>query len=137
MVCELGMSENLGPLTFGKKEEMVFLGREISSHKDYSEQTAVAIDEEVRTMVEGAFKEALDLLRKHIDKLHLIASSLLEREVLDRDEMDRLMRGEKLDPPKTTMEQEIEATRNPEAPAPSRGEGLEPFGPPAPRPAGA
>jgi cell division protease FtsH len=137
MVCEFGMSERLGPLTFGKKEEMVFLGREISSHKDYSEQTAVAIDEEVRTMVEGAFKEALDLLRKHIDKLHLIASSLLEREVLDRDEMDRLMRGEKLDPPKTTMEQEIEATRNPEAPAPSRGEGLEPFGPPAPRPAGA
>ena len=138
MVCEFGMSERLGPLTFGKKEEMVFLGREIASHKDYSEQTAVAIDEEVRSMVEGAFQEALNLLRKHIDKLHLIANTLLEREVLDRDEMDRLMRGEKLEPPKPTIEPESpDAGRPPEA-APARaGEGIEPFAPPAPRPAGA
>jgi len=138
MVCEYGMSERLGPLTFGKKEEMVFLGREISSHKDYSEQTAVAIDEEVRVMVDGAFKEALELLRKHIDKLHLIANTLLEREVLDRVEMDKLMRGEKLDPPKPSMDAETaEAVRASEA-APARAsEGIEPFAPPAPRPAGA
>jgi cell division protease FtsH len=136
MVCEFGMSDRLGPLAFGKKEEMVFLGREISSHKDYSEQTAVAIDEEVRSMVEGAFSQALELLRKNLDKLHLIANCLLEREVLDRDEMDRLMRGEKLDPPKALVENEpAEAPRAAEAPR--GGETLEPFAPPAPRPAGA
>ena len=136
MVCEFGMSDRLGPLAFGKKEEMVFLGREISSHKDYSEQTAVAIDEEVRSMVEGAFTEALELLRKHIDKLHLIADCLLEREVLDRDEMDRLMRGEKLDPVKAVVEAEPAESARP-AEAPRGGETLEPFAPPAPRPAGA
>ena len=135
MVCEFGMSDRLGPLAFGKKEEMVFLGREISSHKDYSEQTAVAIDEEVRSMVEGAFNEALELLRKHIDKLHLIAGCLLEREVLDREEMDRLMRGEKLDPVKAVVEEPAEPARAAEAPR--GGESIEPFAPPAPRPAGA
>jgi cell division protease FtsH len=135
MVCEFGMSDRLGPLAFGKKEEMVFLGREISSHKDYSEQTAVAIDEEVRSMVEGAFTEALELLRKHIDKLHLIAGCLLEREVLDREEMDRLMRGEKLDPVKAVVEEPAENARPAEAPR--GGETIEPFAPPAPRPAGA
>jgi cell division protease FtsH len=138
MVCVYGMSDRLGPITFGKKEEMVFLGREISSHKDYSEQTAVAIDEEVRAMVEGAFSVALDLLRKNIDKLHLIANSLLEREGLDREEMDKLMRGEKLDPPKPTAEPEpAEAARVADA-APARTSGeSEPFAPAAPRPAGA
>ena len=136
MVCEYGMSDRLGPLAFGKKEEMVFLGREIASHKDYSEQTAVAIDEEVRSMVEGAFAQALELLRKNIDKLHLIAGTLLEREVLDRDELARLMRGEKLDPPKLAVEPEsAEPART--ADAPRGGEALEGFGPPAPRPAGA
>ena len=136
MVCEFGMSDRLGPLAFGKKEEMVFLGREISSHKDYSEQTAVAIDEEVRSMVEGAFSQALELLRKNIDKLHLIAGCLLEREVLDREEMDKLMRGEKLDPPKAVVEPELPETSR-GAEAPRAGEGIEPFAPPAPRPAGA
>src|SRR5438093_1504670 len=79
MVCELGMSDALGPLTFGKKEEMVFLGREIASHKDYSETTAQLIDKEVRIIVEGAYNRALDLLRKDLDKLHLLAKTLLER----------------------------------------------------------
>ncbi len=139
MVCELGMSDKLGPLTFGKKEEMVFLGREIASHKDYSEQTAVAIDEEVRAMVEGAYKRALELLGNNTDKLHLLASTLLEREVLDRDEMERLLRGEKLEPVKA---------HEPEASAAAPGTGtqasrpesetqVEPFAPPTPRPAGA
>ncbi len=100
MVCELGMSENLGPLTFGKKEEMVFLGREISSHKDYSEQTAERIDEEVRLLVEGSYRQALSLLEANLDKLHQLAGTLLEREVLDGDEMNRLLHGEKLPPMK-------------------------------------
>jgi cell division protease FtsH len=77
MVCELGMSETLGPLTFGKKEEMVFLGKEIATHKDYSEQTAVAIDAEVRSLVAGAYTEALRLLKDNIEKLHLLANTRL------------------------------------------------------------
>jgi len=93
MVCELGMSDQLGPLTFGKKEEMVFLGKEISSHKDYSEETAEAIDHEVRTIIERAYNRALELLQNNLDKLHLLARTLLEREVLDGDEMGRVLRG--------------------------------------------
>jgi len=100
MVCELGMSENLGPLTFGKKEEMVFLGREIATHKDYSEETAQRIDDEVRSLVEGAYRQALSQLEQNVDKLHLLADTLLEREVMDGDEMNRLLHGERLAPMK-------------------------------------
>src|SRR5262245_45586721 len=139
MVCELGMSDNLGPLTFGKKEEMVFLGREIASHKDYSESTAVLIDQEVRNIIERNYSRAVSLLGDNQDKLHLLAKSLLEREVLDGDEMNRLLRGETLDPIKP-----VETEPKPGAPvaepsAAKAGEGpkIEPFSPPAPRPAGA
>jgi ATP-dependent metalloprotease FtsH len=100
MVCELGMSDRLGPLTFGKKEEMIFLGREIASHKDYSEQTAERIDGEVRALAEGAYQQAYTLLEQNLDKLHQLAGTLLEREVLDGDEMNRLLHGEKLAPMK-------------------------------------
>ncbi len=100
MVCELGMSEGLGPLTFGKKEEMVFLGREIASHKDYSEHTAERIDAEVRALAEGAYQQAYSMLEQNLDKLHHLAGTLLEREVLDGDEMNRLLHGEKLEPMK-------------------------------------
>jgi cell division protease FtsH len=138
MVCELGMSDNLGPLTFGKKEEMVFLGREISSHKDYSEQTAVLIDQEVRNIIERAYSQAVELLKHNADKLHLLAKTLLEREVLDGDEMDRVLRGEILEPIKP-----VESDTKPEeppvsaAPARSGNPAIEPFSPPEPRPAGA
>jgi cell division protease FtsH len=98
MVCEWGMSERLGPLTFGSKEEYVFLGREISQHRDYSEKTAIAIDEEVRGLVEGASNRARQLLTDNLDKLHLLALALLEREVLDGEEIEKLLRGEKLEP---------------------------------------
>jgi ATP-dependent metalloprotease FtsH len=139
MVCELGMSENLGPLTFGKKEEMVFLGREISSHKDYSEETAERIDQEVRLIVEGAYNRAMTLLRDNMDKLQLIAKSLLEREVLDGEEMNKLLRGEKLEPLKPVeAEPPQDSTPVPEGQTARRPEsGLEGFPPPAPRPAGA
>jgi cell division protease FtsH len=137
MVCELGMSENLGPLTFGKKEEMVFLGREISSHKDYSEQTAELIDKEVRQMVEAAYDRSITLLRENLDKLALIANALLEREVLDGDQMERLLRGETLEPLMTESQKaERETTPEEKAAKPEPG-GIEPFRPPAPRPAGA
>ena len=98
MVCEWGMSERLGPLTFGSKEEYVFLGREISQHRDYSEKTAIAIDEEVRGLVEGASNRARQLLTDNLDKLHLLALALLEREVLDGEEVEKVLRGEKLEP---------------------------------------
>ncbi|MBI5838346.1 MAG: ATP-dependent zinc metalloprotease FtsH, partial [Candidatus Eisenbacteria bacterium] len=100
MVCEWGMSEKLGSLTFGKKDEMVFLGREIATHKDYSDRTAELIDEEVRGIVDGCYQRALELLKANQDKLHLLAKSLVEREILDGEEMDRLLKGETLGPPK-------------------------------------
>ena len=119
MVTRYGMSDALGPLTFGRKEEMVFLGKEIATHKDYSEQTAVLIDQEVRRIVETSYNTAMQVLRDNMDKLHLLANTLLEREVLDGDEMDRVLRGEKLEPLRPAVEN------------------LESFPPPAPRPAGA
>ncbi|OGC82411.1 MAG: cell division protein FtsH [candidate division Zixibacteria bacterium RBG_16_43_9] len=96
MVCEWGMSEKLGPLTFGKKEEEIFLGREIAKHRDYSEMTAQEIDEEVKRIVEEAEKKAFHLLSGNLDKLHLLAEALLEKEILDGEEIDRILRGEKL-----------------------------------------
>jgi cell division protease FtsH len=98
MVCEWGMSERLGPLTFGSKEEFVFLGREISQSRDFSEKTAIMIDEEVRGLVEGAYNRARQLLNDNVDKLHILASALLEREMLDGEEVEKLLRGEKLEP---------------------------------------
>jgi cell division protease FtsH len=98
MVCEWGMSENLGPITFGKQDEMVFLGKEVTTPRDYSEQTAQTIDKEVRDLVEGAYHKALDLLSENRDKLETLATALLEREVIDGTEMDRLLRGEQLPP---------------------------------------
>ena len=98
MVTRFGMSDKLGPLAFGKREDMVFLGKEISSSKDYSEETAVLIDQEVRGIVERAHARALQLLRDNLERLHLLANTLLERETIDGDQMDRVLRGEKLEP---------------------------------------
>ena len=133
------MSDVLGPLTFGKKEEMVFLGKELATHKDYSEQTAVLIDQEVRRIIETSYNSAMQLLRDNMDKLHLLANTLLEREVLDGDEMDRVLHGEKLEPlrPATEPEPAAEAAATAAEPKDAAGGKLEPFPPPAPRPAGA
>jgi len=98
MVCEWGMSEKLGPLTFGKKEEEIFLGREISQHRDYSEETAIQIDSEVKTIVNRGMERAMTVLNENMDTLHRLSSALLEREILDSDEIDRVMRGEVLPP---------------------------------------
>ena len=104
MVCEWGMSQKLGPLTFGKKEEQIFLGREIATHRDYSEDTAKEIDEEVRGIVEEAERKATELLGANLDKIHLLAGALLEKEILDGDQIDRILRGEKLAPNKVETE---------------------------------
>jgi cell division protease FtsH len=95
MVCEWGMSE-LGPLSFGKKEEQIFLGREIAQHRDYSESTAIKIDDQVRMMVEGAYKRARTLIEERSDAVVRIAEALLEREVLDGAEVRLLIDGEPL-----------------------------------------
>jgi cell division protease FtsH len=91
MVCEWGMSERMGPLAFGKKEEQIFLGREIAQHRDYSELTAQAIDAEVNRLVMENYQRAKDLLQRHIDKLYLLAEGLLERESLDAPEIDAIV----------------------------------------------
>jgi cell division protease FtsH len=106
MVCEWGMSERLGPLTFGKKEEQIFLGREIATHRDYSEYTAQEIDKEVRRIVEEAEEETTKLLSANLDKLHLLANALLEKEILDGEEIDKILRGEKLEPLRLESEKE-------------------------------
>jgi cell division protease FtsH len=98
MVCEWGMSDRLGPLQFGKKQDLIFLGREISEQKDYSERTAEAIDEEVHNMVQGAYDRARKLLEENIDRLHALAGALLEHEILDREEINKVLRGEPLGP---------------------------------------
>ncbi|NDF15288.1 ATP-dependent zinc metalloprotease FtsH, partial [bacterium] len=97
MVCEWGMSDVLGPLTFGKKEEAIFLGREISQHRDYSEQTAQTIDREVRDIVERNYQKARQLITENIAALHRIAEALLEYETIDGEEVDKLIRGEKIE----------------------------------------
>ncbi|GBE02943.1 MAG TPA: ATP-dependent metallopeptidase FtsH/Yme1/Tma family protein [Nitrospirae bacterium] len=91
MVCEWGMSGKLGPLTYGKREEMIFLGREISKHKDYSEKTAEDIDKEIRKIVTDAYTNARQLLTENHDILDRLANSLLEKETLDSKEIDKLM----------------------------------------------
>jgi len=106
MVCEWGMSERLGPLTFGKKEEQIFLGREIATHRDYSEDTAQEIDKEVRRIVGEAEEKTTQLLSANLDKLHLLANALLEKEILDGEEIDKILRGEKLEPLKLESERD-------------------------------
>jgi cell division protease FtsH len=99
MVCEWGMSDALGPLTFGKREEQIFLGREISKTQDYSEETAVQIDEEVKRFVMDNYERAHTMLTEHKDVLLRIADELLAREVLDAEQVKRLARGLALDEP--------------------------------------
>jgi cell division protease FtsH len=94
MVCDWGMSPELGPLTFGKKEEQIFLGREIAQHRDYSEETARKIDVEVKKLILESYDRARGLLGENLEKLHRLAQTLLEKETLDGETIDRLIREE-------------------------------------------
>jgi len=94
MVCEWGMSDRLGPLTFGKNEEHIFLGREVARAKDYSEETALAIDSEIKRIVVGCAGRAKQILEENIEKLHALARALLERESLDSEEIARILRAQ-------------------------------------------
>ena len=114
MVCEWGMSEEIGPLTFGKKEEQIFLGREIAQHQDYSEDTAMQIDKEVKKVVLAAYTEARKLLDENRDGLILVAEALLEYETLDGAEIRAVIKGEKIH-----RELEVEP---PDAPEPEQEE---------------
>jgi cell division protease FtsH len=95
MVCEWGMSE-LGPLAYGKKDEAIFLGREITQHRDYSEDTAIQIDKEVKRIVNGGYESAKNILNNNRETLERIALALLEREVIDANEVKLLMEGKPL-----------------------------------------
>jgi len=104
MVCEWGMSEVMGPLTYGKKDEQIFLGREFATHKDYSEETAKRIDQEITKIVAESYERAKQLLMDHMEALHRISAELLEKEVLNAAELDAIIGirpdgGQKEQPP--------------------------------------
>jgi len=132
MVCEWGMS-SLGPLTFGKKEEQIFLGREIAQHRDFSEETAIRIDYEVRRFVDEAYARAKKILEGNRETLIAIANALLEREVLDAIEIQLLIQGKALPaqvaPPTSDESGNVQQVLRPE---PNRQPGLNPGERPSP-----
>ncbi|MBU2598573.1 MAG: ATP-dependent zinc metalloprotease FtsH [Actinobacteria bacterium] len=95
MVCEFGMSDKIGPLTLGDKQGAIFLGRDFSAHPDYSEQVAYEIDKEIRKLVDDAYNKARDILNTHRNKLDLIAQNLIEKETLNKEEIEELLKDEK------------------------------------------
>jgi cell division protease FtsH len=126
MVCEWGMSD-LGPMTFGKKEEQIFLGREIAQHRDYSEDTAIKIDQEVRKLVNKGYTTAKQILSDNRDVLERIARALIEREVLDANEIKMLVEGQELppvQPPPTSKDDGVQHVIKPEL-QPGRAKGGE------------
>src|SRR5437879_1457062 len=118
MVCEFGMSE-LGPLTFGKKEEQIFLGREINQHRDYSEDTAIKIDQQVQRLINNGYESAKGILTTERQTLIRIAEALLEREVLDAADIKLLMENKDLPPmnkpddPNPPLQQVLKPERKP------------------------
>lgn len=99
MVCEWGMSEKMGPLSFGKKEEQIFLGKELTRHQDYSEETSKQIDSEIREIVMRNFGRAKEVVGKNMDKLKALSEALLEYETLTGEQIDQLLAGKKIKPP--------------------------------------
>ncbi|MCO5141673.1 MAG: ATP-dependent zinc metalloprotease FtsH [Oligoflexia bacterium] len=127
MVCEWGMSDRLGPVTFGKKDEAVFLGREIQSSREFSEATAQMIDNEVREIVERNYRRARDILSSNVDILHSMSKALLEYETLDKEEIDLLMKRVQL-PPKSSKKQDGGSGSKDDGSAPATNEGEVPGG---------
>jgi cell division protease FtsH len=124
MVCEYGMSEKLGPLALGHKEELVFLGREIGEQKNYSEKVAESIDEEIRRLIEQGYATAERILREHSDKLHAIAQELIQNESVEGEALERFFQGLPPEPP---------TTATPPTPAPAAPPTSTPAPPPQPR----
>ena len=112
MVCEWGMSDLMGPLTFGQKEEQIFLGKEFARHRDYSEQTATNVDGEIRTIVTDKYEEARKIIEEGKEAVIRIAEALLERESLDAKEIEALIEGRPLpdieEPPEPEEEEQVD-----------------------------
>ncbi len=104
MVCEWGMSDKLGPLAFGQKEEQIFLGREFAQHRDYSEKTAALIDKEITRLASEAYETAKKILVESMDSLHALAEALLEKETLVETEIDAIIAGDVAPPPESKEE---------------------------------
>jgi len=107
MVCSWGMSKKMGPLAYGKKDEQVFLGKEIGHAKDYSETTAIAIDDEVKALVMDGYNRARRILEDNTELLHSVAKLLLEKETIDGHEIDKLMSGEAESEPEAKAEETL------------------------------
>src|SRR3990172_1121447 len=114
MVCEWGMSEKIGPLTFGKKEEHIFLGKEMAQARDFSEQTAIEIDSEIKRIVNDNYQRAKNLLSDKIDILHKLAKALLEKEVLDADGINAIIFGDNVPPGVITSKEALRRAFVPE-----------------------
>ncbi len=114
MICEWGMNDKLGPVSFGKKEEEIFLGREIAQHRDYSEKTAQDIDTEVQLIVSTAQKKAEAIINENIDILHSLTNALLEYEILDSDQIDKILKGESLSEKKASKQTPKKTAKKPE-----------------------
>jgi len=97
MVTQFGMSEKLGHLTLGRREGLVFLGRDIMEERNYSEQTARIIDEEVKSIIDEGYAKAKNMLQQNVDKLKLLSNALIEKEVLNGEEVKKLLGIEKAD----------------------------------------
>lgn len=123
MVCEWGMSDVLGPVTFGKKEEAIFLGREIAQHRDYSEQTAQTIDREVRDIVERNYRRAREIVTAKLPILHDLAQALLEYETLNGADVERIVAGLKVDRPLPGVVSNSDGTPNATAPVTAGADG--------------
>jgi cell division protease FtsH len=107
MVCEWGMSDKMGPLSFGKKDESIFLGREMAMHKNFSEKTAEHIDDEIKRIVDESYERALGLLRENVDNLHNLSVILIEKENLTGDQVDEIISTGKLISPEPLPEQPV------------------------------
>jgi cell division protease FtsH len=106
MVCDWGMSEALGPLALGKREEHIFLGREIAQHRDYSEETARKIDAEIKNLIMDSYNQASKLLKQNLDRLHALANALLDKETLDSQEIEEIVNGSTSKPLKSEVDGE-------------------------------
>jgi cell division protease FtsH len=135
MVTRYGMSEKLGPMVFGQRQEMVFLGREIHEQRDYSEETASQIDEEVRRIVDEGYRMCREALETHLDKLELVARALLEQETLSRKEFETLFETGKLPEPPASEPPAPAAPEPQMRPADKPESAPGPASPPAPAPA--
>jgi cell division protease FtsH len=135
MVCEWGMSDAMGPLTFGKKEEQIFLGREIAQHQDYSEDTAIRIDHEIKRFVTSNYERARAVLEENKPALLLIAQELLAREVLDAEQVRRILAGEALEEhtPRHVVSQTDDGSKRPAKERPSMVPPLPPLNKPLPQ----